>query len=199
MDRTSKFMTDHSEGDKGKEAVMDFQVSWVLRMAADENYTKDKPIFRLYSKFMLFKLLGMPFPNPIQIKKVRVWKEWENIDLCVEVELERNKEIEYHFILIENKIYTNMKTCQRDNYPKTLKQYYDNYPDKKNYKPHYVLITCAEKDEDIEQLKAFCGNAENEIKWNVLSIYDIILDLDVETESELFNEFWIYNWGRLTD
>lgn len=155
MDRTSKFMTDHSEGDKGKEAVMDFQVSWVLRMAADENYTKDKPIFRLYSKFMLFKLLGMPFPNPIQIKKVRVWKEWENIDLRVEVELERNKEIEYHFILIENKIYTNMKTWQRDSYPKTLKQYYDNYPDKRNYKPHYVLITCAEKDEIIEQLKAF--------------------------------------------
>lgn len=188
-------MTDHSEGDKGKEAVMDFQVSWVLRMAADEDYTKDKPIFHLYSKFMLLKLLNMSIPNHVQIKKVRVWKEWENIDLCVEVELERNKDIEYHFMLIENKVYTNMKIWQRDNYPNMLKQYYDKYPDKRNYKPHYVLITCAEKDEDIEKLRAFCANTE----WNVLSIYDILLDLDIETESEMFNEFWIYNWGRLTD
>jgi hypothetical protein len=72
-------MTDHSEGDKGKEAVMDFQVSWVLRMAADEDYTKEKPIFRLYSKFMLLKLLDMPIPNPVQIKKVRVWCFKNNI------------------------------------------------------------------------------------------------------------------------
>lgn len=168
-------------------------------MAADEDYTKDKPIFRLYSKFMLLKLLDMPIPNPVQIKKVRVWKEWKNIDLCVEVELVRNKEIEYHFILIENKVYTNLQTWQRDNYPETLKQYYDNYPDKKNYKPHFVLITCAEEDEDIEHIKAFCANAEKKTKWNVLSIYDIILDLNIETESEMFNEFWIYNWGRLID
>lgn len=192
-------MTDHSLGDKGKEAVMDFQVSWVLRMAADQEYTKDKPALRLFSKYMLLKLLGMPFPNPVRIKKVKVWKEWENIDLCVEVDLERNNKIESHFILIENKVYTNMQTWQRDNYPETLKQYYDNYPVKKKYKPHYVLITCVEEEKDFNKIKNFCAKTKKETKWNVLSIYDIILDMDIETESELFNEFWIYNWGRLTE
>ena len=78
MDKTSNFMTDHSLGDKGKEAVMDFQVSWVLRMAANDEYTKDKPAFHLFCKYMLYKLLGMEFPNPKKIVKVKVWKEWEN-------------------------------------------------------------------------------------------------------------------------
>ena len=186
-------MTDHSEGDKGKEAVMDFQLSWVLRMAADTDYTKDKPAFRLFSKFMLLKILGKPFPSSIQVSKVKVWKEWENIDLCVEVELVKKEKREYHFILIENKVYTNMNPRQRDEYPKTLKQYYENNPEREFYKPHQVLITCVETNEELKKVKQFCAGT----KWKVLSLYDLILDLDIETESELFNEFWIYNWKRL--
>ena len=191
MDKTSNFMTDHSLGDKGKEAVMDFQVSWVLRMAADDEYTKDKPAFHLFCKYMLYKLLGMEFPNPKKIVKVKVWKEWENIDLCVEVVLNNKGMEETHVILIENKVYTNMKINQRDEYPNTVKQFYKDKIDDDKF--HQVLITCAETDEEIKQVEAFCEGTA----WKVMSIYNIILDLDIETESELFNEFWIYNWGRL--
>lgn len=197
MDKDSRFMTDHSEGDKGKEAVMDFELSWVLRMSADEEYLKDKPIFRLFSKYMICRILDIPCLCTVQIKAVKVWKEWENIDLCVEVELLKEGETEYHFILIENKVYTDMKQWQRDDYPKTLRQYYENNPDKNNYAPHQVLILCAESEKKIKEAKEFCEKSN--WKWDVLSIYDIILDLNVETESELFNEFWIYNWKRLTD
>lgn len=194
MDKDSKFMTDHSEGDKGKEAVMNFELSWVLRMAADEEYIKDKPIFRLFSKYMLCRILNIS-PSTVQIITVKVWKEWEKIDLCVEVELIKEGKTEYHFILIENKVYTNMKQWQRDDYPKTLNQYYENSHDKKNYVPHQVLITCAETNAELKKAEDFCKDTD----WKVLSIYDIILDLNIETESELFNEFWIYNWKRLTD
>ena len=192
MDRTSKFMTDHSEGDKGKEAVMDFQVSWVLRMAADDDYTKDKPIFRLYSRYMLFKLLNEPFPNKKEIVSVRVWKEWANIDICAEVELKVGDKKEFHVLLIENKVYTSMKTWQRDDYPKALKLFYQEHG-RGEHIPHTILITCTDSDNEFKKLEEFCNGSD----WKVISIYDLILDLHKETESELFNEFWIYNWDRL--
>lgn len=194
MNKTSKFMTDHSEGDKGKEAVMDFQISWVLRMAADEDYTKDKPIFRLYSRYMLFRLLNKPFPYKEEIVSVRVWKEWENIDICAEVELKVGDKKELHVLLIENKVYTSMKAWQRDDYPKVLQQFYKEHG-RGEYKPHNILITCTDSDTEYMKMKIFCENTD----WQVISIYDIILDLTQETESEMFNEFWIYNWERLTD
>lgn len=187
-------MTDHSEGDKGKEAVMDFQVSWVLRMAADEDYSKDKPFFRLYSRYILFKLLGKPFPNKEEIVSVRVWKEWANIDICAEVELKIGEKIEFHVLLIENKVYTQMKPWQRDEYPKALEKFYQAHG-RGEYKPHIILITCTDSDAEYEEMRKFCENTD----WQVISIYDLIFDLNKETESELFNEFWIYNWGRLTD
>lgn len=195
MDKDSKFMTDHSEGDKGKEALLNFQLSWALRMSADKEYTKDKPVFYLFCKYMILKLLGIEIPSLIKIEKVKVWKEWENIDICAEVVLEKEGKKEYHSLLIENKVYTNMQPNQRDNYPITFKEYYQNKPDKKEYIPHFVLITCVESNEELNKAKSFCDGTE----WEVFSIYDIILDLDIETESELFNEFWIYRWNRLND
>jgi len=194
MDKVSKFMTDHSEGDKGKEAVMGFQVSWVLRMAADKDYTKDKPTFGLYSKYMLFKLLNKPFPNKEEIVSVKVWKEWTNIDIRAEVELKDGDETEFHVLLIENKVYTEMRSWQRDDYPKALDQFYQKHG-RGQYIPHKVLITCTDSEKEFDKLERFC----NDCGWKVISIYDLIFDLNKETESELFNEFWIYNWGRLTD
>lgn len=193
MDKDSKFMTDHSEGDKGKEAVMNFELSWVLRMAADEEYIKDKPIFRLFSKYMLCRILNIS-PSTVQIITVKVWKEWEYTDLCAEIDLEINGVKESRVVLIESKVYTRMKPKQRDNYPNIVKQYYKDKTGN-DCSPHQVLITCAETNAEFKKAKDFCKNTE----WNVLSIYDIILDLNIETESELFNEFWIYNWRRLTD
>ncbi len=194
MDKVSKFMTDHSEGDKGKEAIMDFQVSWVLRMAADEDYMKDKPNFRLFSRYMLFKLLDKPFPNTDTIVSVKVKKEWENIDICAEVELVNNGNSEFHVLLIENKVYTRMSVKQRDDYPKALEQFFNTHR-KELYKPHQVLITCTESESELDKMKVFCKDS----KWVVLSVYDIIYNINQATESELFNEFWIYNWGRLND
>ena len=164
MDKRSKFMTDHSLGDKGKEAVLSFELSWVLRMAADDSYTNDKPIFLLYSKFMLFKLLGREFPD--------------------------NNET--HVVMVENKVYTEMSERQRNYYPTVLNKFCD-FRNLTNCPKHMVLLSCVEENDKFNSLKDSCEGTG----WEVMSIYDIILDLGIETESELFNEFWIYNWGRL--
>ena len=187
-------MTDHSEGDKGKEAVMDFELSWVLRMASDKGYTKDKPIFTEFSRFMLFKLLGKPFPNAIEIVCVKVWKEWADIDVCAEVTIRDNGVDELHVLLIENKVYTKVRDNQLVNYPMYLKEAYRR-KDIEGYFLHQIIITCTESESELNELKALCKNTE----WTVMSIYDIIYDINKETESELFNEFWLYYWGRLTD
>ena len=192
MDKRSKFMTDHSLGDKGKEAVLSFELSWVLRMAADDSYTKDKPIFFLYSKFMLFKVLGLEFPNSSRVVEVKVWKEWENIDLIVEVVIESDGCNETHVVMVENKVYTGMSERQRNYYPTVLNKFCDSR-NLTDCPKRMVLLSCVEDDDKFNSLKDNCEGSG----WEVMSIYEIILDLEIETESELFNEFWIYNWGRL--
>ena len=194
MDKDSRLMTDHSLGNKGKESVLNFELSWVLRMVADDNYIKDKPIFSLYSKFLLFKLLGLPVPNSSKVTEVKVWKEWKGIDLIAEITINYGRKEEKHILMVESKVYTDMKVWQRDEYPERIKAFTE-FRNIDNAAPHMVLLSCTDDDVKFKELKSFCQNSE----WNVLSIYDIILDLNQETESELFNEFWIYNWNRLTD
>ena len=36
------FMSDCSEGDYGKEALLDYEMSWVLRLCAEKNVPNDK-------------------------------------------------------------------------------------------------------------------------------------------------------------
>ncbi len=194
MDKESRLMTDHSLGDKGKEFVLNFELSWVLRMVTDENYINDKPIFSLYSKFLLFKLIELPFPNSTKVTEVKVWKEWKDIDLIAEITINNGGKDEKHILMVENKVYTDMKVWQRDEYPERIKAFKE-FRNIDNAAPHMVLLSCTDDDAKFKELESFCQNSN----WKVLSIYDIILDLNQETESELFNEFWIYNWNRLTD
>ena len=64
----SFFMMDSSEGNANKEAIMDFVVSWTLRMAVDHKKIK-RPILHKCSRNLLFKLIGKQ-----NFKKTRVVK-----------------------------------------------------------------------------------------------------------------------------
>lgn len=118
----SKFMADCTKNDKGKEAIMSFEVSWILRVAADKTEQKARPILYRKCNEILFKLLGICESNDIIIKEIKVWKEWDNIDVLANVIITVNGKEERHVIVIENKIYTKMKVNQRDDYPKKNKK-----------------------------------------------------------------------------
>lgn len=193
----SKFMSDHSEGDHGLEAILDYELSWVLRMAADKECQDEKPYLYHQCRHILFELLGISDMPNITIDSVEVWKQWCYCDVVADVYLSIEGRHELHVILAENKAYTMMKDNQRDNYPKIIKEAYDNYPrysNYRNYKLHKVLITCfSSSGTSYKQLQQFIEGTD----WSIFSVEDLPdWTADNPTESDLFNDFWLNDWKR---
>ncbi len=195
--KESRFMSDHSEGDHGLESILDYELSWVLRMAADAECKEKQPLLYHQCRHILFKLLKIRDFANIQVTKVNVWKQWHYVDLIADVYLCINGECQLHVLMTENKAYTSMKEKQRDEYPNVVKNTYANPPYTKypNYLLHQALITCYEEGQsEYKQLRQFIKGTS----WDLFSVSDLP-DGDAEsaTESDLFNEFWLYSWNRL--
>ena len=80
-DVPSLFMNDDSEGNHGKETMLDYQLSYLLRIA--NTYEDGAQL----AKRVLMNLIGespryiQGFIENLHIKDVKVWKQWQHIDL----------------------------------------------------------------------------------------------------------------------
>ena len=191
-----QFMRDSSQNDGNVEPVMDFVISWCLRRA-DVICKDEKPILYSHCRFMLGKLLDIENIDDVIFSNVKVWKQDQNIDLWVELGMEREGKITKHALLIENKYYTNLHNAtdtdgvRRNQLEVYKKKFEAHYADKPNedWKLHYALITCIERnDNKFEQYRI-----AEKFDFNLFSFYEL-LENDIQTESDLFNEFW-YRWG----
>ena len=152
-----RLMRDSSETDGKAEIVMDYVLSWTLRRAAKECDIDNKPLLRHYCRYMLGLLLEIPMSDDVIVSEVKVWKEYWNIDLWVEVALQCNGETEHHAILIENKYYTMLHNSYDDDgvprnqlevYKKKFDRHYaDQEHDNDIWQKHYALITCIDRDD----------------------------------------------------
>ena len=137
-----RLMRDSSETDGKAEIVMDYVLSWTLRRAAKECDIDNKPLLRHYCRYMLGLLLEIPMSDDVIVSEVKVWKEYWNIDLWVEVALQCNGETEHHAILIENKYYTMLHNSYDDdgvprNQLEVYKKKFDrHYADQEGLRPH---------------------------------------------------------------
>ena len=192
-----QFMRDSSQNDGHAETVMDYVISWCLRRA-DVICKDEKPILYSHCRFMLAMLLGLPDYSNLLFRDVKVWKQDQKIDLRVEVDVEQMGKITKYALLIESKYYTSLHDTtdidgKRRNQLEVYKKNFDaHYADKSNedWELHYALITCLERDSDskFEQYRI-----AEEFDFNLFSFYEL-LENDIQTESDLFNEFW-YRWG----
>ena len=191
-----QFMVDETESDGHVEPIIDYVISWCLRRA-DVRCKDEKPILYSHCRFMLGKLLSIKNTDDVIFSNVKVWKQWENIDLRVEVDVEQRGKISKYALLIENKYYTSLHDTtdadgKKRNQLEVYKKKFDaRYADKPNedWKLHYALITCIERnDSKFEQY-----SIAEEFGFNLFSFYEL-LENDTQTESDLFNEFW-YRWG----
>ena len=191
-----QLMVDQTEKNGNAECMMDYVISWCLRRA-DVVCSKEKPILYSHCRFMLGKLLSIENTDDVIFSNVKVWKQWENIDLRVEVDVEQRGEITKHAILIENKYYTGLhdtngtdgkKRNQLEVYKKKFDAHYNSQSE--TWQKHYALITCLERNS-----APFKRHFDQIIEsaFNVFSFYEL-LENDIQTESDLFNEFW-YRWG----
>ncbi len=196
---TPRLMKDSSEVDGHAEAVMDYVLSWCLRWS-ETKYKEIKPILHRYCQFMLFKLVGKNIRDSIIVENVRVWKQTHRIDLWIEAKLVVNGNEEWHSVLIENKYYSSLHPSKdidgtyRTQLDVYKKKFDAHYADKDKYHLHYAVITCMERHE--ENFIATYDEKEIERLGFKLFSFDDMLDasINVDTESDIFNEFWLRNW-----
>ena len=192
-----KLMNDSSDKDGHAETVMDYVISWCLRRAQSICKT-EKPILYSKCRFMLSKLLDLDVLNieSVEFKRVEVWKQWERIDLFVEVDAVINNIEKRYAILIEDKFYSGLHYTkdidgkyrnQLEVYKKKFENYYKEQNEVRELR--YALITCIER----EDIKFKQYNITSQFGYNVFSFYELLED-EILTESEIFNEFW-FRWS----
>jgi hypothetical protein len=193
-DMPSLFMNDDSEGDHGKEAMLDFQLSYLLRIA--NTYEDGSEL----AKRVLMKMIGETpkidsygWVENLNLKSVKVWKQWQRIDLIAEVEADCGSGMKHHVIVVENKAYTGIHDDQLSRYAETIEDYYKD----KDVQMHYWVITFFDSDtENYEAIANQCQEAKG--RWKCTSFEDLI-DLTEEerqkgTYNQIIDEFWIKNW-----
>ena len=191
----SLLMCDSTEGDGTAEIVMDFVMSYSLRHAVDE-YLVEKPMLCRYCRNMLGKLIDVDITDKTHIKSINVWKEWEHIDLCVEVVI-IDGEAEYKYaVLVENKYYGQLKNGTLQRYKEAFDVHYKGT----DYIKSYKFVSCYEKLDEIE--KKYGAVLAKTPEFTPLPFYDLLptkywhedKKAYEDTESEIFNEFWLRKW-----
>jgi len=190
----SLLMKDDTEADGKAEIVMDYVMSYSLRLAANKYFKKDSKLSQ-YCRHMLGALLGITITDDTNVVSINVWKEWRCIDLCVEVIIQDGDNELKYALLIENKYYTLLHDNQLNRY----KEIFDEYYDTKEWNRAYRMVTCHEK-ENIE--KYYGKELAESPEFKALSFYDLLPEkywhkdtgTYEETESDIFNEFWLRKW-----
>ena len=181
----SFFMKDDSENNQGYEHMLDFQMSWVLRVPSKIEIKNQNS--KLYKRCydVLLKLIKKDKID--KVVSVHVWKQWKRIDVIAEIVVEYDGKEEKHIVVIEDKAYTMIHDDQLNRYKETVSSWYTG-KDLEN--THYWVITFfSEGEEGYSAMKYKCEEAN----WELLS-YDNILKDYSPTGSELFDEFWINEW-----
>lgn len=188
----SLFMQDNSESDYGKEAILDYQLSWIMRVAASKEIQEKNNVLFERCKKVLLKFIGKSGCDNVEIVSVEVWKQWQRIDVTAHVVVKCDGKEEKHLVVIEDKAYTKIHDDQLNRYEETINETYDKDNRFKDFKKHFWVITFFEKEEaEYGILNADCKNAN----WGLLTFYEVI-DFDYTlTGSDLFDEFWVKDWN----
>ena len=189
--KKSLYMQDSSRSNHGYETMLDYQISWLLRLAKEG--TNDR--LHNVARSVLFKLIEKENDSNVKINRVEVWKQWERIDLTAEIELEVNNQMERHLVVIEDKAYTLIHDDQLKRYTETVNAYYHD-KGRNSYKKHFWVISFFDRDE--EWFKTLQKQCDNYKEWKLLSFYEVIGWKEGEefpdTKSDLFDEFWLREW-----
>lgn len=185
MEKVSLLMKDSSEGDSQKETMIDFILSWTLRRSIQQ-YSEEKPILYQYCRKILGKLIGIEMTDDVQVTSVETWKQWKYIDLWANIRITCNGKEEFHAVLIENKAYTPTHHNQLARYKAIFDQVCEEYmPDAKR---HYILITA------LDEMPSILTNECKENGYTPFCLGDLNDYEQQDSESDLFNEFWLRYW-----
>jgi hypothetical protein len=199
VDLQSMFMNDETEGDHGKEAMLDYQLSYLLRLASTYETgfgLGQRTLLKLIEE--KYQLNEIGYIDNVNFISVKVWKQWQKIDLIAEVEVDFDfggykSNIEHHVIVIENKAYTGIHDDQLSRYSQVVEDWYKD----KDVKIHYWVVTFYDNDtNEFEAISNQCHEANG--NWKCISFEDVVDLTDDErvsgTGNEIIDEFWIKKW-----
>lgn len=193
MTTSSFFMNDNSDSDS-KELIIDYFLSWSIRCA--ESNTYGNSLMNTYCKNLLsqflFKNISTLNTDYKSIESVKTWRQWKQIDLCVEVVLNKQDgSQESHALLFENKAYSTIHGNQLDRYRKTFEEEYQDTPFQINL--HFIFFSC--KEEISHEEKEQCDKSGYE-NYTMDEIINFITQnrRNNMTGNPLFDEFWIKTW-----
>lgn len=174
-------MLDSTNGDGKAEIVMDYVISYTLRSSANS----EMPQFKKAAQIILFKLLNIKDVGQ-KVISVKVWKQWRQIDLTVEAILLENGIEKKYAILIEDKYYTAPHDNQLSRYKEIFDSYYTT-----EFEKRYVLITAIyRKDKNFDK----CYSNVTRDGFTVYPLNELVPANQEETESDIFNQFWLADW-----
>ena len=197
-DMPSLFMCDDSEGNHGKEAMLDYQLSYLLRLANTSESGDElakRTLMKLLEKEVQLNQYG--YVDNIDVANVKVWKQWQCIDLIAEVDAYfgpfPDQQEEQHVIVIENKAYTRIHDDQLSRYVQDVEEWYKG----KDVQIHYWVITFFDNDtKEFEAIVTQCKESKGD--WKCLSFEDVVDLTDEEqqkgTYNEILDEFWVKKW-----
>lgn len=197
-DMTSLLMCDNSEGNHGKEAMLDYQLSYLLRIAntsEEGNELGKRTLMKLLGKEIQLDEYG--YVENIDIVSVKVWKQWQCIDLIAEVDAYfsplSDQQEERHVIVIENKAYTGIHDDQLSRYEHDVEEWYKY----KDVQIHYWVITFFDNDtKEFNAIAAQCQESKGD--WKCLSFEEVVDLTDDEQQNgmgnEIIDEFWVKKW-----
>lgn len=188
----SLLMMDEWGSNHGYEAMLDFQMQWLLKLSAEKDVDDNHKRLHEISKGITRTLIGYKQnESNVNIEEVKVWRQWERTDLKAEIEVMAKGRKERHVVVIEDKAYTFLHNDQLERYADSVDKY---YPDMDDSNKHFWVITIREFDDKyLEAMKAQCKNT----KWKVLSFYEVIgweKSNFEDTGIDLFDQFWLRKW-----
>ena len=200
----SLLMCDSTKGYGPAEHVMDYIISYTLRLANNVS-SKDTPVLYLYVKNIVSILFEIEMSDFSNIENIKVFKQQNCTDLVVEWSLcKRNdkEDMESHALLIENKHSTDIDV---DDGKYQIEKYKEKFEEKySNEKLHYVLISSKGTDE-IEKEKGICNNvgfkcyAMDDLLPEIMKVPDEDDYHYIDTEDPIFNQFWLREWPCVID
>lgn len=181
--------------DNGYETIQDFFLSWTLR-CADKRYRNNNFILNEYARRMVHALiygensenggyiLAKEISDDFRVLKVKTKRQWNQVDLLAEVDVEEQLIKSKYVLNIENKWYSSIKDGQLE---KSKRFVSCKYADKA--KIASLVIFC-----DYEKIDEETQNICKENGYKLLAITDIQeitkMKGGKETGNDLYDEFW---------
>lgn len=174
-----------ADGYGNKEAMMDYVMTWTLKHAA-ERFGNGKPILNKYCREVLFHLLGIDDFGEIKVKEVTTRLQRFGADVTAEITLESGTQESRYALLIEDKAYTKLHDDQLARYKKIFEEYYNG----SGYELRYAVVVLPETMPEAMREESKRNGFEP------FCLEDLPLtDWQEDSESDLFNEFWLRYWG----